>query len=229
MSRAWAARPPKCDIRPSWRDGAVPDHRGMAAPRIDTAAAGPWFRQRPRLALGVSAALFAVVFVVRVSIGGMQDSITLLYVLPVALLAMAFGLRAGVAASVGAVGLIVGWVLLRDVDFTLLAWFSRILPLVLLGVLVGTASDAQNEAEERELELAALEALQRESAEINDTVVQGLAAAKWLLEMGHIDEGIEVLTETMCETQALVAHLLGSDSPLNGGSRKGKREVPSLQ
>jgi hypothetical protein len=53
------------------------------------------------------------VFAVRLSIGGAQDAITLLYVLPVALLAMAFGLRAGIAASVGAVALIVAWVAIR--------------------------------------------------------------------------------------------------------------------
>ena len=51
------------------------------------------------------------------------------------------------------------------------------------------------------------------SAEINDSVVQGLAAAKWTLEGGGHDRGIDLLTATMQVAEALVADLL-ADRPL---------------
>ena len=181
---------------------------------IDVQPVGPWFRLRPGLAALVAATLFAGIFGLRLADGSVSDAITVLFVLPVALVAVAFGFRPGLGAGLLAVALMVVWVAVRDIDLTPLGWFSRVTPMLLLGALMGLASDRIHEAEERERELAAMAALQRESAEIQDTVVQGMAAAKWMLEMGEVDQGISVLTTTMCETQALVAHLLGSNSPL---------------
>jgi hypothetical protein len=172
--------------------------------------------------VAVSAGLFAAVFALRLLVAGSEDAITVLYVLPVSLLALAFGLRAGLVAGAAAVGLVALWAAAGDVSLSALGWSSRVVPPLLLGALVGTASDRIQEAERRERDLAAVLALQRESAEINDTVVQGLAAAKWLLELGRVDEGLEVVTKTMVETQALVSELLGSASPLPGDLRRSR-------
>ena len=58
--------------------------------------------------------------------------------------------------------------------------------------------------------------LQRDAAEIHDSVLQQMAATKWLLESGHVDEGIELLEATMTTAQQLVTRVLGSDSLLQG-------------
>jgi hypothetical protein len=163
--------------------------------------AWPWFRQRPAAAIVTATVLFTVVFVLRLVVGGSQDSISALYALPVALLALTFGVRTGTGAGIGAIVLIEVWVRINDIDLTPLALVSR-------------ATDR---------ELAAMVALQREAAEINDTIVQGLAASKWRFESGDIDHGLETLTDTMTTAQALVGKLLTAASRLPCDRRR--REV----
>ena len=103
----------------------------------------------------------------------------MLYAFPVGLIAIAFGLRAGVRAGLVAVALIVVWVVVDDVSLSLAGWVSRVVSILLLGLLLGDASDRlrRSDAENRRLEAAAL--LYREAIEINDSVVQGMAAAQW--------------------------------------------------
>lgn len=179
-------------------------------------AAGPWFRHRPQQALAVAVLLAAGVFALRLVDSNAEDAVSVLYVLPVALLALAFGFRVGVAAGAGAVGLLVLGSTLADVSFTPLGWSARITPLLLLGTLVGFASDQLREADERERHYARVALLQREAAEINDGIVQGLAAAKWLLEAGDTERGLDAVKDTMTTTQELVSRMLGVDSPLPG-------------
>ncbi len=96
-----------------------------------------------------AATLFVSVFVLRLSGGTVEDAYSMLYVFPVALVAFAFGLRKGAAAGVLAVLLIVVWAAIRDVSLDPAGWASRILPILLLGLLLGEASDRlrRNEAE----------------------------------------------------------------------------------
>ena len=88
-------------------------------------SSGPWFWQHPRWALVVAAALFTGVLALRLAVAGVEDSISVLYVLPVALLALTFGFRVGVAAGFAAVGLLVSWVLYQDETLSPLGWLSR--------------------------------------------------------------------------------------------------------
>jgi hypothetical protein len=109
--------------------------RGVARPR------DPWFRQRPVLVVLLAAALFCTVLAVRMSTGTEADAYSMLYALPVALLAISFGRRAGLVAGVAAVGLIVLWTVTVDVSLTATGWASRAGRLLLLGVRVGDASE----------------------------------------------------------------------------------------
>src|SRR5690349_16846165 len=102
---------------------------------------GPWFRWHPTLAIAVGVALFAAVFGLRLAVSGTQDTITALYALPIALLAVAFGLRAGMVAGLAAVVLLFGWVVIDGVTLTPIGWAERAAPLVLLGLLLGSAAD----------------------------------------------------------------------------------------
>jgi hypothetical protein len=177
---------------------------------------GPWFRERPRQAIVVATAMSAAIFALRLADSSAADAVSVLYVLPVALLAMAFGFRVGAAVGLGSVGLLVAGTELADITLTPLGWSTRITPLLLLGTLVGFASDQLREAHRRERRYIQVALLQREAAEINDTIVQGLAAAKWLMEAGDTDRGLDAVNETMATAQVLVTRMLGADSPLPG-------------
>lgn len=176
---------------------------------------GPWFWLRPALAVTVSAVLFLGIIVLRWTVGGAEDAISMLYVLPVALLALTFGLRVGIASGVLAVSLLVLWVVTAGESLSAWGWLSRVTPLLLLGALVGESADRIRAAAEAERRAAEVRLLQREAAEINDRVLQQMAAAKWMLEAGHVDDGVDVLASTMDTAQELVARMLGPDSVLS--------------
>lgn len=168
----------------------------------------PWFRRHPASALSVSAALFAGVLTVRLLAGGPADAFSLMYALPVALLASAFGLRGGLVAGMVAVGLIVIWAESEHVSLTAAGWASRVIPILLLGVLLGQAVDQARraETERRQLEGSAL--LHREAIEINDLLVQGLAAARLYFENGDVTTGRQVLDQTIGQARELVSGLI---------------------
>jgi signal transduction histidine kinase len=177
---------------------------------------GPWFRWHPALAVALAITLYAGVFTLRLAVDGTTEAITLLYVLPIALLATAFGLRAGVLAGTGAVVLLGAWVLADGVTLTPLGWLARVVPMLLWGVLLGYASDRIRAAAEAERKVMAAALREREAAEINDSVIQRLSAAKWSLEAGDHERSMELLIDSIETAQGLVADLL-RNRPLRGG------------
>ncbi|TCC16068.1 hypothetical protein [Kribbella sindirgiensis] len=168
----------------------------------------PWFRRHPVPVLCVGAALFASVWLLRLLDGDATDASTLLFTLPVALIAVAFGRRAGLAAGAVAVVMVVAWVVATATDLSLVGWISLCVPQVLLGGLLGDASERLRSADEerRRLESGAL--LYREAIEINDSLVQGMAAARWALEAGRTEDGLKILEETIGQAQDLVSDLI---------------------
>jgi hypothetical protein len=142
------------------------------------------------------------------SLGSPVDAYSMLYALPVALVATTFGLRGGTVAGMLAVGLTVLWAVAQSVHLTPTGWASRVLPLLVLGVLLGHATDRERRAHEgrRRLEAAAL--LHREAIEINDSLVQGMAAAKWSFESGQVDTGTRILDSTIADAHDLVSDLI---------------------
>lgn len=170
---------------------------------------GPWFRRHPQWAALVTAALFVAVTVVRMHSTDEADATALLYALPVALAAMAFGRAVGTTAAFCAAGLLWAWVAGHpDVSLTAVGWASRIVPLVLLGGLVGAAADAGEEAAEARTALAVAEVRRRDAAEVNDQILQRLTVAKWRLEGGSADEAEKLLDDAMVQAQQLVSTLL---------------------
>lgn len=183
----------------------------MTDTRIEPAtspARDAWFRQRPVLALAVAAALFVAVLCLRLYAGDPVDAYSMFFVFPVALLAVAFGLRGGLAGGAVAVALTAVWVLLRDVSLAPSGWLSRAIPVFLLGVLLGHATDRIRRAEADRAGLEAAALLHREAIEINDTLVQGMVAAKWSIEAGRIEAGLSTLDDTVGQAQDLVSELI---------------------
>lgn len=189
-------------------DGMDSTTRERAARARPGPGGAPWFRRHPVLTLCVAVVLFAMVLCVRLLTDSPAEAYSMLYVFPVALLATAFGRRAGVAAGLAATGLVVVWVVTKDVSMSPSGWATRAVPLLLLGALVGDASDRLLRAEKERLELESAALLHREAIEINDSLVQGMVAARWLLESGQPDVGLAALDETIARGQRLVSALI---------------------
>lgn len=64
----------------------------------------------------------------------------------------------------------------------------------------------RSEDERRRFEAAARR--HRDAVEFNDSVIQRLSAAKWALESGRQDRGLEIVTRTLSEAEQVVTELL---------------------
>jgi len=156
----------------------------------------------------VATVLFAAVLVLRLLTGSIEDAYSMLYVLPVALLAVEFGLRGGLPGGLVTVGLTVLWVVVDDVSLSPTGWLSRLVPPLLLGVLLGQATDRLRRAEREQRRLARAALLHRKAIEINDSLIQGMAVAKWSLESHRIDAGVQTLDRTIADAQEMVSELI---------------------
>lgn len=168
----------------------------------------PWFRRRPGSAVAVASVLLVGVTALRFSSGDEREATSLLFALPVTLLALAFGAVVGTVAALVCVGILAVWVFVAGADLSLLAWVSRAVPLLLLGFLVGRATDELAQAEALRVSLAVADVRRRDAAEIHDGVLQRIAAAKWLVEAGQSSEAVDAMEEALTIGEALVAHLL---------------------
>jgi hypothetical protein len=180
----------------------------VAWPLRRSAPRNPWFRQHPSVALVVAAGLYVVVLLLTLFAGKPGDDYFLLYVFPVALIAMTFGLRAGALAGMSAVAFVVVWVVVRDISSSTAGWAARVAPLLVLGLLLGMAADRLRWAEAERLRLEAAALLHREAIEINDSLVQGMAAARWSLQAGEVGVGVRILDGTIDSAQELVSDLI---------------------
>ena len=183
------------------------------------AAYVPWFSRRSGLALAGVVAMFVAVTVARVSMGDDASvGITLLYVVPISLAGLAWGRLAGLIASGVALVLLTLWVLVLDVDLPLLGWLARVVPIMLVGPLLGDASDRLRRSERARVEHAERELLHQQAVEINDSLLQGMAAAKWALEAERHDVALERLSDSIASGQKLVAGLIRDSAmgPLDG-------------
>lgn len=188
----------------------------------------PWFGTHRAWAAAVVVALFLGVFVLRLAVEGADEVVSLFYVLPIALAAMTWGLRGGLLGAGAGVSLVVAWSVIDDVSFSALGWSTRVVPLALLGVLLGLAADGLEQARLTERELLATQLREREAAEINDSIIQGLVAAKWLVESGECERSVVYLAESIERTQALVADLL-RDRPFTPGMFRRQTEVQPFE
>ena len=90
--------------------------------------------------------LFVAIGALRLVSDDPSFAITIFFLVPIALLAMEYGLRGGVISAAGATGLVVAWVLLRDVGLPLQEVVLRCTLLVLLGTCFGLLGDRLSQA-----------------------------------------------------------------------------------
>jgi hypothetical protein len=176
---------------------------------------GPWFRHRRRLAIAVAGALAAAICVAGSAQPGDRVALSAVFGLPIALVAVTFGTNGGVTAGVGVLALVGVWAgLASSPGVGAGAWAAGTAMLV-LGALLGQAVDSLVTSEERARQveearrrLARAADRRREAAEINDTLVQSAAVAKWALEAGNVQRALEILDETVDAGQRLVTALI---------------------
>jgi hypothetical protein len=150
----------------------------------------PWFRAHPEVAAAVVAASSLGVLGLQVIDSRASDAIALLYVLPIGLAAVTFGLVGGLVSAAGgylAFGL---FALTSSADHVGPdGWVTRAAALLLLGGLLGRACDqaarAGRVALAHQRQRMSLEVQNRrysDGIELSDSILQHIAAAKWRIE-----------------------------------------------
>jgi diguanylate cyclase (GGDEF)-like protein/PAS domain S-box-containing protein len=96
---------------------------------------------RRREAIVVATLLFIAIFVLRTTVGTLADAISFLYVIPVIVVAIALGMRAGLVAGAVAFGLTSASALIADQPTSALGYFNRAVVFLFIGALVGRFAD----------------------------------------------------------------------------------------
>jgi signal transduction histidine kinase len=93
--------------------------------------------ERRRFVLAVAGVLFATIFAIRQVISGEVETVGLLYVGPISLVALELGLVAGCCAAAFSLGLVAVWSLWSGVDLSLLGFLTRALAYLTVGAVAG--------------------------------------------------------------------------------------------
>lgn len=161
----------------------------------------------PRVALAAIVGLFIAVTVLRWFVDRSGQAAALLYVVPIALSGLWYGRRGGAgAAGLGAVAFAVLAAVHGQGDLDLTGWVGPVVAMGLVGGLVGHLAEhaanrdraaARHASRRRHLE-EVCEA-QRAALAASDSIVQDVAAARWMLEAGHTEEAMDVLGGTVAD------------------------------
>jgi hypothetical protein len=172
--------------------------------------AGPWFVDRPQLTVLVAAVLYLCTLGMLAVGGDLEISAPLLLCLPIALLATTFGTRGGLVGSGMAAALVAAWGLAGPGfgHSAALGWVVTLIPLVLLGLLLGDAMDRLRRAEAARIRVEEAERRHADAVQLNDTIVQSLAAAKWALESADLDSGLAIVDRALAQSNRMVSDLI---------------------
>jgi signal transduction histidine kinase len=160
--------------------------------------------------IGVAAALFALTFAARLVVNDPDALLANFYVVPIALLAVEFGTRAGVLAAVAAVCLVLAWSALDKVHLTALGYSSRIAALLVTGAVVGRFSErlhadiAEGQQAQRHLAMYADE-LERANDHLGRSVEQLEAFAEIARAVGGETDLQRVLSLILARGRGIVA------------------------
>ena len=189
----------------------VPGARRWAAARVRASWEGArHYAPSSRLvAVGIIVGLLAAVTILRWFFDRASETVALLYVVPIALSALRFGRKGGItAAGFGVTAFVVLEAVRARGDIDVTGWVGPLLAMVLMGGLVGHLSEvaAQREADRRRQaqRIEELSDAQRRAVEASDSVVQQVAAARWMLEAGQSKEALAALGDAVTEGIARV-------------------------
>ncbi len=109
---------------------------------------GAWPRLGAVATLALSLALFAAIFALRVSDANIADNEGILFIVPIGVLALRFGLRAGLAGALLGFALMVVWdAVSGHVQLTWLGYVNRGIAFLALAALLGTFIDRSRRLE----------------------------------------------------------------------------------
>jgi signal transduction histidine kinase len=106
--------------------------------------------ERRTIVLSAAVLVFAGVCAWRVSSGDVEETIDLLFVIPVALVALELGLRAGLVAAALAIAAVGGWTLGADADIGAIGFLTRASSLLAVAGIAGRFADHQRAAQRRQ-------------------------------------------------------------------------------
>jgi signal transduction histidine kinase len=109
--------------------------------------------ERRRFVLLAAGLLFALVFALRLLITGERETIGLLYVVPISLVALELGLLAGVLAAAFSVVLLGAWSLQSGVAISILDFVTRAVAYLSVGVVAGRFGERMREVHRRQEQL----------------------------------------------------------------------------
>jgi K+-sensing histidine kinase KdpD len=182
----------------------------------DDLSRSPWYERDTTAVVATLLLLFALVISIRVlDDQAGSHAVALLFVFPVSLMALTWGVRGGLAGAGLAVVAMVLPETLGEAHLDAVGWTTRVSALVLLGGLLGNAQDRSRAHQRHRLR----EQLERDrlicraaqataAAEISDGLVQGMSSAKWLIEAGSVEAAVDVLAETIEQAQEQVSAMV---------------------
>jgi hypothetical protein len=165
--------------------------------------AGP-LRRSHLLAAAVFA--FVLVFVLALWIDDPRQAVTVLYVVPIALCALALGLRAGLIAACIATGLLALWVAVSDAEIGMSGWLARVTTFFLIAILVGRYEELSRRVARRAAE-------ERAAAEVQDGVVQSLVVATYELRRGHHKAAEVAIEEALTAAKRIISDRVPDAKP----------------
>ena len=164
-------------------------------------AAEPWYGRRAILAALV---LFIAVTVLRAVVESPREAITVLYVIPVAIVAIELGLVAGLVAAVVSFAAFVVWDQVSDAGVTAIGYLSRAGAFGGIALVVGTLAERLRHAERRVSRLS-------EAEDFSSSVVQSLTVAHLALERGETAEARDAVGQTLRAAVGMVGDHLPDD------------------
>ena len=186
-----------------------------------------------RMFVWSSVLLFAAITVLRWFLERSGQDASLFYVIPISLVALVSGRRGGLKAAVAGIVLFSLFAAVHgkgDLDLT--GWAAPMLAMLVVGVVLGDVCDRAREkaesaeilAERRQL-LEELCARQQDALAASDAMVQGVAAARWLIDAGETERALETLTATV--TDGIARLHRGSGGPASSPPCEGPSPSPS--
>ena len=176
----------------------------------------PWYRLHPGKAVVIAVGLFVAVSVLDWFNDGSGQAIAVLYVLPIALLAVTLGQRGGLTGAAAGYALFAVFEIEHssgDIDVT--GWVVRAVAMFLLGELLGRATDQTTASEhaalaeqQRRCQVEEANLRYTEALEINDSLLQQIVVAKWMVEQSQPKDAAKLLTEAIARGERMVAGLL---------------------
>src|SRR4051812_16709137 len=164
---------------------------------------GPIRRQQLLVAAAMA---FAGVFGLAFWIDDPREAVTVLYVVPIALCALALGIRAGLLAAGIATALLAIWVVASDVEIGMTGWLARVVTFFGIGLLIGRYEQLGGQLERRHAE-------ERAAAEVQEGVVQSLVVATYELRRGNAPAAQEAVDEALASAKLIISTRLPKVQP----------------